>query len=375
MPLEITTSTAPSSKRALKVSLADRWAALQARKPGVQERMFFTEQLSLLLETGTAIYPALASLKAQIKNPTMLKVVGTLMEDISEGRTFAVALSRYPELFSATYVNLVAAAESGGFLDQVLLELMKLDDRREELRRTVISALTYPVFLIVFSFAVVVFVLMVVFPKFEDMFSTIRDQLPITTLLLMDASKLLTEHWMSIGLGTVAVLVGIGYWIKTSQGQRVLDQLKMRVFYFRDIFIEGYLIQSLRVLGLSMANGVSVMDALQSCREVVKNRIYQEFIAEVANKVKEGEGFAQAFQTAKFIPPTVRQMVTTGEETGNLPRVLARVADYYERELAKRLNTFSRLVEPIMLLLMGAIVGVIVSSLILPIFKLSRAVG
>ena len=212
MPLEITTSTAPSSKRILKVSLADRWAALQARKPGVQDRMFFTEQLSLLLETGTAIYPALASLKAQIKNPTMLKVVGTLMEDISEGRTFAVALSRYPELFSATYVNLVAAAESGGFLDQVLLELMKLDDRREELRRTVISALTYPVFLIVFSFAVVVFVLMVVFPKFEDMFSTIRDQLPITTLLLMDASKLLTEHWMSVGLGTVAVLVGIGYW-------------------------------------------------------------------------------------------------------------------------------------------------------------------
>ncbi len=375
MPLEITTSSAPSTKRTPKVSLADLWAGLQARKPGVKDRMFFTEQLSLLLETGTAIYPALASLKAQIKNPAMLKVVETLMKDISEGKTFAVALSRYPELFSGTYVNLVAAAESGGFLDQVLLELMKLDDRREELRRTVISALTYPLFLIVFSFAVVVFVLMVVFPKFEDMFSTIRDQLPITTLLLMDASKLLTEHWMSLGLGLVAVLVGIGYWIKTSQGRQVMDRLKMSVFYFRDIFIEGYLIQSLRVLGLSMANGVSVMDALQSCREVVKNRIYQEFIAEVANKVKEGEGFAQAFQTAKFIPSTVRQMVTTGEETGNLPRVLGRVADYYERELAKRLNTFSRLVEPIMLLLMGGIVGVIVSSLILPIFKLSRAVG
>jgi type II secretory pathway component PulF len=262
MPLEITTPGTPT-KSAPKFSLGELLAALQQKKPGVQDRMFFTEQLSLLLETGTAIYPALDSLKAQIKNPAMIKVVESLMEDISDGRTFAVALSRYPELFSGTYVNLVAAAEAGGFLDQVLLELMRLDERREELRRTVVSALTYPMFLIVFSLAVVVFVLMVVFPKFEDMFSSIRDQLPITTLFLMDTSKLLTEHWMAVGLGLVAVLVGFGYWLSTAQGREVMDQLKMRMFFFRDIFIQVYLIQSLRVLGLSMANGVSVMDALE----------------------------------------------------------------------------------------------------------------
>ncbi len=337
--------------------------------------MFFTEQLSLLLETGTAIYPSLQSLKTQISNPAMVSVVDGLMEDVGEGKSLSAAMSRFPNLFNMTYVHLVGAAERGGFLDKVLLELMRLDERREEMRRTVVSALTYPLFLVTFSLAVVVFVLMVVFPKFDDLFSSIRDQLPVTTLFLMGASQLLTKYWMAISLGIAVFLGGFAYWSRTAQARETMDLLKMRVFYFKDIFTQIYLIQSLRVLGLSMGHGVSVMDALESSREVVQNRIYQRFIVQVAEKVKEGEGFAIAFQQSSFIPPTVQQMVTTGEETGNLPRVLSRVADYYERELGKRLHTFTQLVEPIMLLLMGCVVGVIVTSLILPIFKLTRAVG
>jgi len=131
----------------------------------------------------------------------------------------------------------------------------------------------------------------------------------------------------------------------------------------------------MRVLGLSLANGVTVPDALASCREVVSNKVFQRFLSGVEEKVNEGGGFAAAFQTEDFIPPLVRQMVTTGEETGNLPKILSRVADYYERELAKQLASFSRMVEPVMLIVMGGVVGLIVSSLILPIFKLSQAVG
>ena len=135
-----------------------------------------------------------------------------------------------------------------------------------------------------------------------------------------------------------------------------------------------YLVQSLRVMGLSLGNGVSVMDTLASCRDVVDNSLYRRFINQVEAKVQEGEGLAAAFSEAEFIPPAVRQMVSTGEETGNLPRVMSRVAAYYERELDKRLAAFARAVEPVMLIVMGAVVGLIVSSLILPIFKLSRAV-
>ena len=154
-----------------------------------------------------------------------------------------------------------------------------------------------------------------------------------------------------------------------------MDKLKLKAYGLKGIFVQIYLIQSLRVLGLSLANGVSVPDALVSCREVVRNSVFRRFLMSVEDSVREGAGFAMAFQQSDFIPPTVKQMIATGEETGSLAKVLSRIAEYYERELNKQLKSFTRMAEPIMLIVMGGVVGMIVSSLILPIFKLSRAVG
>ena len=345
------------------------------KKPGTRDRIFFTEQLSLLLETGTPLHAALQALEKHIDNPGMGKVINCLIEDVTSGKSFSFALAKHPGLFSGTYVSLVGAAEEGGFLDTVLLELMKMDEKREELRRTVVAALTYPCFLIGFSIFVVIFVLVAVFPKFSDMFSAIADQLPVTTIALMKASHILIQYWMPIIAGIIIGLSGLIWWLRTPSGKDALDRFKLKVFGLRDIFIQIYLIQSMRVLGLSLANGVTVPDALASSREVVSNKVFQRFLTGIEEKVNEGGGFSAAFQTADFIPPLVRQMVTTGEDTGNLPKILSRVADYYERELAKKLAAFSRMVEPIMLIVMGGVVGLIVSSLILPIFKLSQAAG
>mgnify|MGYP001819146820 CR=1 FL=1 len=376
MPIEITSRTGPAQTVARKPATFQlRSFQLHARKPGIRERIFFTEQLSLLLETGTSMHVALQALKKQITNREMVNIIDGLIENISEGKSLSEALSCYPDMFPSTYVNLVAAAEHGGFLDKVLLELMKMDEKREELRSTVTSALSYPAFLVVFSLGVVLFVLVVVFPKFADMFTSIQNELPGTTLFLMSASRLLINHWLSLSVGLVVGLAGIAWWLHTPNGTAFIDRVKMGTVGIRDIYIQLYLIQSLRVLGLSLSNGVSIPDALTSCRDVVHNSVFRRFILDVQNKVTEGSGFAKAFQQADFIPPTVRQMVTTGEETGNLSRILSRVADFYERELGKRLATFSRMVEPLMLIVMGGVVGLIVSSLILPIFKLSRAVG
>ena len=363
--------TAPSSAG----SLAARLKSANEKHPGTRDRIFFTEQLSLLLETGTPLHAALQALEKHIDNPRMAKLINSLIEDVTSGKSFSFALAKHPELFSGTYVSLVGAAEEGGFLDSVLLELMKMDEKREELRSTVISALSYPAFLIGFSVFVVIFVLVAVFPKFSDMFSTIADQLPITTIVLMNASHVLIQYWIPITGGITAGLAGLIWWLRTPAGKDALDRFKLKAFGIRDIFIQIYLIQSMRVLGLSLANGVTVPDSLASCREVVSNKVFQRFLNSVEEKVNEGGGFAAAFQTASFIPPLVRQMVRTGEETGNLPKILSRVADYYERELAKQLASFSRMVEPVMLIVMGGVVGLIVSSLILPIFKLSQAVG
>ena len=372
MALELNAKpAAPASSN--KRSLSE--IRLFEQRPGAKERMYFTEQLVLLLETGTALHAALQLLRQQSGNTAFARVIDALREDIAEGKTFSTALARHPTLFPVTYVNLIGAAENGGFLDKVLQELVEMDERREQLHSKLKSALSYPLFLILFSLAVVVFVLVVVFPKFADLFSSIRDELPGTTIVLMNASHLFINYWWALLGGLLASGTALVYWLRTPTGGELLDRLKLRTFFLRDIFIQLYLVQSLRVMGLSLGNGVSVMDTLASCRDVVQNRLYRRFINQVETKVQEGEGLSAAFEEAEFIPPAVRQMISTGEETGNLPRVMSRVALHYERELDKRMAAFARAVEPIMLILMGAVVGLIVSSLILPIFKLSQAVG
>lgn len=259
-------------------------------------------------------------------------------------------------------------------MHEVLAQLLEMDEKREQLRNTLVSAFSYPLFLIAFSVAVVVFVLVVVFPKFSDMFSQIYDQLPTTTKFLMGTSDLFIQHWMPILMGLLLLIIGFNYWLKSSQGIRMMDQFKLNAPVIKVVFIQLYLVQSLRVMSLSLQHGVSVPDTLRACKDVVSNNIYQEFISRVENMVQQGSGISLAFSNTPFIPPIVEQMIATGEDAGRLPQVMSRIADHYERELSRRLTALSKLAEPMMLLVMGLVVGILVSSLILPIFKLSRAV-
>ncbi len=347
----------------------------QTRAPGANDRMFFTEQLALLLENGESLHGALTAIVTQTQNPRMKKVVEQLAQDISEGLSFAGALKKHEDVFSSTYINLVAASEQGGFMYEVLQQLLDMDKKREELRSTIVSAATYPVFLLAFSLAVVVFVLVVVFPKFESMFTSIYDQLPVSTRALMTVSGIMREHWILLSGGIAASAIAIRAWWTSERGRHRVDNWKLRLPVLRDIFSQIYITQSFQVLGLSLNNGVSVMEALESCRDVVRNSLFRDLIADIEEKVQSGAGVASGFADADFVPDLAKHMVTTGEQSGNLGKVMARVAEYYGAQLTKRLGMISKLAEPIMLLVMGVMVGVLVSSLILPIFKLSRAVS
>jgi len=305
----------------------------------------------------------------------MLELLDQLIDDIGQGAQFSAALAKHPAVFSTTYTNLVAAAEEGGFMHEVLQQLLALDEKREELRKTLVSALSYPLFLLVFALAVVVFVLVVVFPKFADLFSQIQDQLPVTTKFLMATSNVLKDHWIELTIGLVMSIGGFKFWSATENGIRKLDWARLNLPLVRHVFIQLYLVNSMRVLSMSLGNGVGMMDSLHACKFVVKNSLFQDFIGQIENQVEAGKGIAAGFQNVSFIPPIVEQMISTGEETGNLPKVMSRLADYFEGELSSKLQTLSRLAEPIMLLIMGGVVGLIVSSLILPIFKLTRVVG
>ncbi len=342
----------------------------QVKKP-TEERIRFTERLALQIESGVALHAALRTMQQQAGDPAVARILEAVLTDVLEGRPFSQALSRHPTLFPASYVNLIGASETGGFMHEVLKQLVAMDEKQEQLRSTIASALAYPVILMCFSVAVVLFVLVVVFPKFADMFASIRGQLPFTTIALMAASDALRQHWMAMAAALAAAAGGVVAWLRKPHGRATVNRLQLRVPLLRQIFVQIYLVRTMRVMSVSLGNGVSVVDTLASCRAVVSNLAFQAFLADVERLVIEGHGVAKGFNESPFIPELVREMIATGEETGNLAPIMGRIADFYERELTKRVNALAKMAEPVMLLVMGTVVGIIVSALILPIFKLS----
>ena len=369
MAIETKPAVLPAVKKEVEFG-----SLFSSRKISARERMFLTERLALLLETGGALQPSLESLKNQTSNPALQEVIMTLAEDVKSGQQFSEALGKHPQMFSTTYVKLIQAGEQGGFMAKTLHELQKMEEKKEKLRQMITASLSYPLFLIIASVAVMIFVLVVVFPKFGVLFEAIRDQLPMTTILLMSASEVLRQYWFLILPGAA----GAGYfafqWLRAPAGRTIVDRLKLSLPGIKNIFTEIYLVQSLRILSLSLKSGVNLLDAITACHEVTGNTIFRTFMEKIHQRVSEGHSFAGGFADTEFIPDMVSQMMTTGEQSGNLATVMDRVADFYERELESRVVFISKIVEPLMLLLMGVVVGLMVSSLILPIFKLSRAV-
>ncbi|MCK5667154.1 MAG: type II secretion system F family protein, partial [Thiotrichaceae bacterium] len=268
----------------------------------------------------------------------------------------------------------IAASESGGYLQKILEHLVEMEKQRDELNTSLISAVSYPAFLMVFSVAMVIFILVVVFPKFADMFVAIQDQLPATTIYLMAASHIIIEYWWALLIGFVALIMGVVALFKSELGSRKVASFKLKAPGIKHIFIKIYLIQIMRVLGLSLKHGVNLLEALEIAKDVANNYIFHKFVDELIDNINDGKKLALGFNESEFIPPMVKQMITTGEETGNLALVSTRIADYFQKELEKLLKFITKAIEPIMLIVMGVVVRVLVSSLILPIFKLSHAV-
>ena len=272
--------------------------------------MLFTERLALLLETGVSLHAGLKSLREQTDDPRLETNHRARCATRScEGSPLSAALRQHPQMFPATYVNLVAAAEDGGFLPQVLQQLIDMDEKAERLRSTLFAALSYPAFLVFFSFATIVFVLVGVFPKFTEMFERIRADLPMSTLVLMAVSDTLRQHWPWILGGCGVLLAGAVSWLQQPAARGAIDGLKLRIPLVSDLFVQIYLTQTLRVMGLSLANGVPVVDALRACQDLVRNSVFARFIDTLRLQVTEGRGIAHGFEQTAFIPPLVRQMI------------------------------------------------------------------
>lgn len=337
------------------------------------EVTFFASQLSLMLEIETPLPVALKALADEIQNPALKEVVTDLCQDIEEGRQLSDAMRRHPRVFNARFVSMVKAGETGGFLNKILDRIVEMQEKRQALVTQLKSTLTYPAVLCVLGTLVVVYVLVGVLPQFAAFFRGKESILPWTTRFLMIASDSLRHYWWVYILSATGLVLGCISWGKSQQGRALRDRFLISGPLVSGLTNKVYTCDMLRTLGNLMESQVPMLEALDVTGPTVLNQYYRRFVEEIRDTVAKGGRFAQAFATYPYIPQTVKQMVTVGEEVGKIPVVMLRLARFYDMEIEQELKKLAAKIEPAALIVMGSVVALIVSAVILPIFKLSQA--
>lgn len=326
-----------------------------------------------MLEIGTPLNTALRTLGEQTQNAAFKKVIHIVLQDVEEGRQFSEALKRHPRFFDKVFVSLIKAGETGGFLQEILDRIVEMQEKRQDLRSQIKSALTYPIILCVIGLLVVVFVIVFILPKFTVFFKGKESILPWTTRMLMVLSDTMRYYWWGYILGGVALVIGLIIIIKSDKGRAMTDLLFVKGPLIARLTNKMYTCDLLRILGHLMSSQVPLVEALEVTRGTIRNRYFRNFVDKIREHVLKGGRFAQPFATYPFILESVKQMVTTGEETGNMSMVMLRLAKFYDGEVDDELKTLAVMIEPIALILLGAVIGMIVASIVLPMFKLAGA--
>lgn len=345
-----------------------------SKRVGVAELVLFTQQLALLLGTGNSIAPSIGAMASQMRSPIFRQTLERVHARLEEGIPLSDCLKQHPKVFDALYISIVRAGEASGALRESLDRLAHMLEVERQVKARIREAMTYPMVLTVIMFAVVLFMVFYMVPRFEDIFAEIGDELPLSTRCLLGGMQFLRSRWWL----AIPILVAAAFTVRrvlTSQAvARVWDRLKLKLPLVGRLFYGAYLYRLFSSLGLLLSSHVPHLEAIDIARHSVRNERFQELFDRLREQVEAGRGVAAAFLEVRFLPEAVQLMISTGEASGALDTVMARLSERYREELESDIRRLSTLIEPVMLVAMGVAVGFIAVSFIMPLFKLSRAV-
>ncbi|MCA9142189.1 MAG: type II secretion system F family protein [Planctomycetaceae bacterium] len=357
----------------IKISEGDDGLNLFPRRLTRSDIIYTTTQLAIMVDTGINLATALQGLLEQEDNPTLHKLLTALKKDVEAGECFSAAVARHPRYFDKTFVALIRASEQTGTLGEMLDHIADYMRKDLESRSKVRSALAYPVVMMVLAMSVTTFLLTFVMPKFTPLFARKGIKLPSTTVFLMHLSEAMTEYWYAWLAGAVVLVVGFLYGRRTDVGRMALDYLRLNMPILGPMFRKVCISRSIRSLGAMVQSGVSVLEALKLSAEVSGNYYYEKAWKDALEEVTNGSRISEALAGNDLFPRTLIQMIGSGEDTGRLDYVLKKVSGYYDGEVETALKTATSMLEPMMITVMGVVVGGIGMSVMLPIFTLSRS--
>jgi type II secretory pathway component PulF len=339
-----------------------------------KERRMFTRQLTSLLRAKLELVPAVAILKDQSSSRALRRLLDDVERHMREGNSLSSAIARHPRIFSSLYLSGIRAGEAAGKLDDILVKLVQFDDQQEQLESRMRSALAYPALLFLVGMGCLGFFLWVVVPRMASLFTQLGGELPAPTRMLIALSRALSQHWMWI---LAALIIGVLLIRRLSQSPIVvaaLEYLFKHVVLTRDIIEARQVGRFARTLQLLLDSGLPVFQAMEVARPTMQSAAMEQRMREAQERVKRGESIASSLAAARCFPPIVIHMIAVGESAGTLVNVLDEMASYYERLLNETLQVTTALLEPLMILLMGALVGFCVLAMVLPIFQMTQLV-
>lgn len=339
-----------------------------------KDKVFFARQFSTLINAGLPVAQSLETLVEQTTKTALRKVIDQIFRDIESGASLSQAFSRYKEVFSRTEVALIASGEASGTLDKTLTRLSNQLEKDFALRRKIRSAFTYPTIVIIVVILVVAIMIMFVVPKLEGLYSEFKAELPFLTRVMIGLSRFMIDYWWLVIIMIVATVVAFKNYINTPSGRRSWDGFKLKVPLLKILMQKIYLARFSRTMGTLIGSGVSVLDSLGIVANTVGNVIYYEAILKAGEQVKRGTALSQPIKENPVFPALVSQMVRVGEQTGELETILTNLANFYEEEVDNIVKNLSSILEPIIIVFTGAIVGTILFAIMLPIYTLSRVI-
>ncbi|HWP40743.1 MAG TPA: type II secretion system F family protein [Tepidisphaeraceae bacterium] len=342
--------------------------------PSARDVQNFTSQLAVMIRAGISIRAAIEGIAEQVENPKFKKMLQQMKKDVESGKQFSDALLRYPKVFSPLYINMVKASELSGGFSKMLDRIAAYLSQQIETMSMVRGAMIYPGIIGTMAVGTTIFLLTFVLPRFMVIFKGKEAALPAPTKLLLALSNFMVNYWYVLLAGTIAAVWGFVLILRTDWGRLWWDKTKLTVPLFKKLFRALYISRSLHTMGQLINAGVPMLDTLAITSEISGNTLYRRMWRAVYSAVKQGKKISMPLQKSPLLPRSVVQMISAGEESGKLGEVLDEVSEFYSRELKAVIKGVTAMIEPLMIVLMGSIVGFIAMSIILPIFKLSSLV-
>ncbi len=365
----------PLKIRKKSADLAIRLPWKGEKKVGGKEMAIFTRQFATMIDAGLPLVQCLDILGLQQENPTFKKVILKIKEDVESGSTFADALSKHPKVFDSLFVNLVAAGEVGGMLDTILSRLADYIEKAMKLAKKIKGAMVYPSTILAVAVVVTVVLLVYVIPIFAKMFSDFGQALPGPTQFVLALSDFTRKYFLLVIVFIFLLVVAFRWYYRQETGRRNVDRLLLRLPVVGSLLQRIAVARFSRTLGTMVSSGVPILESMDIVAKTAGNKIIEEAILKARVSISEGKTIAEPLADSKVFPPMVTQMVAVGEATGALDAMLNKIADFYDDEVDSAVEAMTALLEPMLMVFLGVVIGGLVIAMYLPVFKLAGAVG